>query len=872
MGPRSEESIIRCELEMAERALKLQTRRCRQLVTEFTRKLQAKEHQLVSERQLRDEQLSRVLRSLLVFESRLKQEQTLLRHELSERDDLISRQNKEITRLKFTIQFCKTCSQFCTTTNLDSCDSSSEYCVEGWESGSEFASVADSNLIENSSSGEENNLKVTFDKGNTMMNCTRYKKHIPRRTTGTYFEVLKLRESQPDTCEEFVKDGQEESEKNRDSITDDTNCFSNRMDSLHGIRKTPSPTEEKSVSTNTSTDSEFGHRQGKEKKKLITETITVFDGGENEANDNWYASASDGEDDDQRDIYRNNPVLECMNQILLQNINDTNNTPPQSPEMERNHKSKTQKRVKFIDEKQDQSVSYVDAIELKKQQQEEEDEYYETPIQVSNNFYEVPQSIYSNDYEQILSKCGGDSVQSWSKENVQEHQINRMTTQKMSLVKTNNLGNLENKHYYVDMDTKTPSPTPRQDILKKNKVSRTPPALPPKPANLVSKFKIQTLMSKSCENLDSFSAESEPDYCSISELNLPPQKMIMSPTNKEKTASIYDPISLDAPFTNLKAITQDKNNMQAPKQPQVKNDRVQTNLASISQINMLKNKKETEIPKLPQVSEIIIPDENEENNKKIEHISQDNYIRNNSQLLKQRLAQSNDKLRGPIVIGSSVSSLISGFNNHILSEITPRKQKNVFSNFERSQSYEKQNVTDKVETPNFDKFDLSQNFEEFNLDECEIGEDFQSEPSDPLNYKQANAESHKEEVEPKQVNETRTSAVKSNTSVEIVRATKTMQNPQSLLSLQQLQKSLNCQRHISEQPTTPALPQNPEPSYEHFLECTGLSSKSILTPSRMLSNHKSMLKPKDIKLRSKFKSAIFEHSGGTIKYWSEPYL
>ncbi|XP_044595010.1 putative uncharacterized protein DDB_G0267840 isoform X2 [Cotesia glomerata] len=42
--------------------------------------------------------------------------------------------------------------------------------------------------------------------------------------------------------------------------------------------------------------------------------------------------------------------------------------------------------------------------------------------------------------------------------------------------------------------------------------------------------------------------------------------------------------------------------------------------------------------------------------------------------------------------------------------------------------------------------------------------------------------------------------------------------------------------------------------YDHFLEATGLSNKSILTPSRLLSNHKSVLKPKDIKYKNKIKA------------------
>ncbi|PSN46383.1 hypothetical protein C0J52_05735 [Blattella germanica] len=67
-------------------------------------------------------------------------------------------------------------------------------------------------------------------------------------------------------------------------------------------------------------------------------------------------------------------------------------------------------------------------------------------------------------------------------------------------------------------------------------------------------------------------------------------------------------------------------------------------------------------------------------------------------------------------------------------------------------------------------------------------------------------------------------------------------------------------------------------SYEHFLEATGLSQKSILTPSRMYSNHRNVLKPKDVKHRSKVlrAAAVSEKNNGSngpvVKYWIEPFL
>jgi len=64
-------------------------------------------------------------------------------------------------------------------------------------------------------------------------------------------------------------------------------------------------------------------------------------------------------------------------------------------------------------------------------------------------------------------------------------------------------------------------------------------------------------------------------------------------------------------------------------------------------------------------------------------------------------------------------------------------------------------------------------------------------------------------------------------------------------------------------------------SYEHFLEATGLSQKSILTPSRLYSNHKNVLKPKDVKHRSKVLKAAAVNgrsNGPVVKYWVEPFL
>lgn len=94
------ESVLKKELEVTKSALKLQTIRCRQLVAAFTKKLQEKELELRASKDLKDQQLSRLLRALLILESRLKKEQKLIRQQLEEKDLIIERQEREITKYR----------------------------------------------------------------------------------------------------------------------------------------------------------------------------------------------------------------------------------------------------------------------------------------------------------------------------------------------------------------------------------------------------------------------------------------------------------------------------------------------------------------------------------------------------------------------------------------------------------------------------------------------------------------------------------------------------------------------------------------------------------------------------------------------------
>ncbi|XP_014223385.1 uncharacterized protein LOC106650102 isoform X3 [Trichogramma pretiosum] len=129
-----------------------------------------------------------------------------------------------------------------------------------------------------------------------------------------------------------------------------------------------------------------------------------------------------------------------------------------------------------------------------------------------------------------------------------------------------------------------------------------------------------------------------------------------------------------------------------------------------------------------------------------------------------------------------------------------------------------------------DNYDIQQNFEEFKLDDCDLSE------------------------EP----ELRDDSSSSDTYT-------TLSPTNNLVS------SLSSDSH--ENNNAPLASSNG--NYDSFLEATGLSNKSILTPSRMLSNHKSMLKPKDVKYKSKIKAtAVMErHAPATLtRHWTGPFV
>lgn len=106
---------LKQELARTQDALKTATKRCRDLVRELDHRTAGHE----SERTLRDQQLSRILRALLVLEARLKQEQKSIRQLLCEKDNVIRNQQLEIAMLRrYTKNYIK-CERDRTLTDVD---------------------------------------------------------------------------------------------------------------------------------------------------------------------------------------------------------------------------------------------------------------------------------------------------------------------------------------------------------------------------------------------------------------------------------------------------------------------------------------------------------------------------------------------------------------------------------------------------------------------------------------------------------------------------------------------------------------------------------------------------------------------------------
>lgn len=670
-------------------------------------------------------------------------------------------------------------------------------------------------------------------------------------------------------------------------------------------------------SNNNAFDSGFDEKNNNTETTLSIQTATA------EANENWYASASDAEETPTNEIYKNNPVLECVNQILLQNsLDDSSNDNSKSSETP-SPKTST-KRVQFSTLN---SISYEDKVRtlnashtlprpdkrvnkiVKFSLETASEHSYEVPNTAQGYQYEI-QSIYSNEYEPIITKSN-DLKPALSPRIAQPFDKPGVPKIKGSIVK-NIAANIESRNNSM-IEKKIDNDLGLMKVFNKRKVPRTPPALPPKPKNLSAKWKAENAVKQLTEPLDSEAvgvkqrvadvkmrkagqvatvSSVEPDYCSISEINVP----VVSNGKRE--------LLLTQPTVEI-------HSEQYPVHVAQRNS-----VAKVVSLPRIQNKiSDMDIPKLPQVTEIIIPDEDDKpNEEQASSFPQttDSYLANFTLHTLQPKLDS----RASIQMGNTVSSILSEINKGGKrggKQINLTDLDHQFNHVDRAPSTAELHKAEYFD--DMDKFDLSQNFEEFKIDD-ELGSIVAEEyrissgssdgsASDMVTeHIIANVPDKDNQHNASSTDNAITEAVVENESALNKGASKNAKlsnKPDLLSNIENLEtesvrnsdiESSNSSGSNSGSYNTvkcePRMVQKAESvpktkgSFDFFLETSGLSSKSIFAPSKGYlgmrppsANHKSVLKPKDIKMRVKnplTTNKINEKPMTTAIKYFEPYV
>lgn len=635
-----------------------------------------------------------------------------------------------------------------------------------------------------------------------------------------------------------------------------------------------------------------------------------------EVNENWYASTSDAEETPTNEIYKNNPVLECVNQILLQNsLDDSSNDNSKSSETP-SPKSST-KRVQFSTLN---SISYDEKVRptntnhtlprsdkrankiVKFSLETASEHSYEVPNTAQGFQYEI-QSIYSNEYEPIITKSN-EAKPTPQPRVMQTSDKPNIPKIRGSIVK-NIAANIENRNNSVP-ERKVDNDLGPMKIFNKRKVPRTPPALPPKPKNLSAKWKAENAVKHLTEPLDSEAVAAnqrvadvkmrkvgqvatvssiEPDYCSISEINVPvvsngKRELLLTQPSVEIHSEQY-PVHVVSPRNSV---------------------------AKVVSLPRIQNKiSDKDIPKLPQVTEIIIPDEDEkpseEQNRSFAQA--DSYLANFATHTLQPKLDS----RASIQMGNTVSSILSEINK---GGKRGGKQINL-TELDHQFNHEKAQPNPELHKAEYfddmDKFDLSQNFEEFKIDD-ELG----SIVAEEYRISSGSSDGSASDVVTEHIitnvpdNDNQHNKGKKVDAVESDAANKGLKNaklsnkPDLLSNIENLEtesvrnsdiessnssgsnsgsyNTVKCEpRKVQNQEVT--VPKT-KTTFDFFLETSGLSSKSIFAPSKGClgmrppsANHKNVLKPKDIKMRVKNPLAtnkINEKPMTTAIKYFEPYV
>ncbi|XP_046801081.1 putative uncharacterized protein DDB_G0282133 [Lucilia cuprina] len=254
--------------------------------------------------------------------------------------------------------------------------------------------------------------------------------------------------------------------------------------------------------------------------------------------DDWYASASDQEEIPGSVGAKSyghgavNPVLECVNQILLQQsmegVEERSQTPKNSTTLprrsslsdRRNQRSNsrasdgatpnsrngtlTRKRVHFSTKN---SMVHVPRNDETEDDEEDVASELKTPNMISN--YQGMTAYITHSPATLDTSNQSERLEIFNYESIYSNEYEPIGSE------------LNSSNLYVDMDSNNKTGSSATETNGKS--NKLPPALPPKPANLL-KFKksLQQLDESPDELIEAHNTEVllEPDYCSISEVNV----------------------------------------------------------------------------------------------------------------------------------------------------------------------------------------------------------------------------------------------------------------------------------------------------------------------------------------------------------------
>ena len=116
-----ESAELRLKLQNAEENLEMQVRKCENLISFFTNQIQTLTDELESEKLWRATHLTKIVKALMCFEAKLKNDQKLVRQQLYEKDGEINRLYREIVVLR------EKCGDNANNIDLDICEVA-QYC------------------------------------------------------------------------------------------------------------------------------------------------------------------------------------------------------------------------------------------------------------------------------------------------------------------------------------------------------------------------------------------------------------------------------------------------------------------------------------------------------------------------------------------------------------------------------------------------------------------------------------------------------------------------------------------------------------------------------------------------------------------------